>query len=184
MNLLDVAIIVIMGFLIVRGIFRGFFKEIASLAGVVLGIWLGALFQPQLTAYLKSHFASIPGLALISFGGVFVAVVVLCNLIGLALKALAKKAFLGWADRLLGLGLAFVKGVIVIYLAIVLLTFFVPGHAPVLSRSRLAPLIISSYQSMVGLISPDAYEKWKRRFLDKPKEMKEDLKEKAKGPSD
>jgi membrane protein required for colicin V production len=183
MNWLDVAIIVTMGFLVVRGIFRGFLKEIASLAGVVLGIWLGGLFQPGLTAYLKVHFASIPALALISFGVVFVAVVILCNLTGLALKALVKKAFLGWADRALGVGLALVKGLVVIYLGIVLLTFFVPGHAPVLSKSRLAPLIISSYQSMVGLISPDTYERWKRRFLDKPKEMKETLQDKAKGLS-
>lgn len=183
MNWLDVVIIATMGFLVVRGVFRGFFKEIASLAGVVLGIWLGNLLQPQLTAYLKTHFASLPALPLISFAAIFVAVVILCNLIGLALKGLLKKAFLGWADRALGVGLALVKGLIITYLGIVLLTFFVPGNAPIISRSKLAPLIVSSYQSMVGLISPDAYERWKKRFMDKQREMKETLKDKVQDSS-
>ncbi|MBW2205067.1 MAG: CvpA family protein, partial [Deltaproteobacteria bacterium] len=40
MNLLDLIIIACMVFLIVRGIFRGFIREVGSLAGVILGIWL------------------------------------------------------------------------------------------------------------------------------------------------
>lgn len=179
MNWLDAVIIATIGFLVVRGAFRGFLREIASLAGVVLGIWLGGLFQPQLTAYLKAHFASLPALPLISFGAIFVAVVILSNVIGQVLKALLKKVSLAWADRALGVGLALFKGLILTYLGIVLLTFFVPGNAPVISKSRLAPWIVSSYQSMVNVISPDAYERWKQRFMDKQKEMRDAVKEKV-----
>ncbi|MEA2040154.1 MAG: CvpA family protein [Thermodesulfobacteriota bacterium] len=164
MNLLDLFIIVAMIFFVVRGIFRGFFKEIGSIAGVILGIWIGCLYQPQITAYLGAYFPSWKLLPILSFAAVFFVVFVLCNLGGWGLRIIFKKAFLGWADRILGAGLAILKGIIITYLVIVLLTFFVPSKTPFIAGSRLAPLIISSYQSIVSLISPDYYDNWKRKF--------------------
>jgi len=165
MNILDMIIIGTMIFFIVRGIWRGFFREMGSLAGVILGIWLANKFQPQLTLFLKSHLLSGKFLSLISFAGIFFIVLVACNLAGWGLKLLLKKAFLGWADRGLGAVLAILKGVILTYLVIVLLTFFLPAKAPLITRSRLAPVIVSSYQSIVALISPGAYKTWKRKWL-------------------
>jgi membrane protein required for colicin V production len=165
MNLLDMIIIGAMIFFIVRGVWRGFFKEAGSLAGVILGIWLALRFEPRLTVFLKSHFSSGKLLSLISFAVIFFVVLVACNLAGWGLKILVKKAFLGWADRGLGAALAVLKGVILTYLVIVLLTFFLPAKAPLIARSRLAPVIVSSYQSIVGLISPGTYNRWKSKWL-------------------
>ncbi len=66
-----------------------------------------------------------------------------------------------------GAGLAGLKGVIIIYLVIVLLTFFFPAKTPLIARSKLAPLIIVSYQSVVSLIPPHQYEKWKNSVMRK-----------------
>jgi membrane protein required for colicin V production len=165
MNVLDMIITGAMLFFIVRGIWRGFFKEMGSLAGVILGIWLAVKYQPQLTLILKSHFASGRFLALISFAGIFFIVLIGCNLAGGGLKLLVKKAFLGWADRGLGAALAILKGIILTYLVIVLLTFFLPAKAPLIAKSQLAPVIVSSYESIVGVISPGAYGKWKKKWL-------------------
>ncbi len=171
MNPLDIIIISAMLFLIVRGIFRGFFREIGSLAGVILGIWLANLYQPQVTEYLKTYLPSGRFLPLVGFGVIFAFVVVLCNLAGRALKAILKKAFFGCVDRFLGACLAILKGIIIIYFAIILITFFLPSKTPVIAKSRLSPLIISSYQSMVSIISPGSYENLKRKFLGKKEEM-------------
>ena len=153
MNLLDIVIIVTMIFLIVKGIIRGFIREIASLAGVILGIWLANLYQPQMTDFLKSYLPSNPFFPLISFAVLFVSILLLCNLLGWILKLLFKKAFLGWLDRTLGAGLAILKGVIITYLVIVILTFFIPTKTPLIAHSKLSPWIIKSYQSMISLIS-------------------------------
>ncbi|MBW2093538.1 MAG: CvpA family protein [Deltaproteobacteria bacterium] len=150
-------------FFIVRGIWRGFFKEMGSLAGVILGIWLAVKLQPQLTLFLKSHLSSSRFLSLISFAGIFFVVLVGCNLAGWGLKLLVKKAFLGWADKGLGAALAVLKGIILTYLVIVLLTFFLPAKAPLIAGSRLAPVIVSSYQSLAGFLSPGASDRWKRK---------------------
>lgn len=76
--------------------------------------------------------------------------------------------------------MAITKGVILAYLIIVLLTFYVPAKTPLIAESKLAPVIIKSYQSMIRLISPDHYEKWKKRILGKKKEMGEIIPEKIK----
>ncbi|MDY6973818.1 MAG: CvpA family protein [Thermodesulfobacteriota bacterium] len=167
MNLLDIILIATMVFLVVRGILRGFLLEIGSLAGVILGICFANIYQPQMTEHLKTHLPSVRFyiLQLISFSMIFATVLVSCNLAGWGLKMIFKKAFLGWLDRTLGAGLAIFKGVIITYLFIVLLTFFVPSKTPLVARSKLAPLIIGSYQSMISLISPGSYQRWKKKFL-------------------
>ncbi len=139
--------------------------EIASLAGVVLGIMLAYSFHPQLTEYLKSFFPSfdIFVLHLISFTAIFAVVLIFCNLIGWALKSLLKKASLGWTDRVLGIGLAVLKGIIIAYLAIVIITF-VSSLSPFVAKSRLAPLIVSSYQAVVKIVSPSFYKDFNRKF--------------------
>jgi uncharacterized membrane protein required for colicin V production len=96
---------------------------------------------------------------------IFGFVLISCNLLGYLVKLVFEKSFLGWLDRTLGLGLAVTKGVILTYLGIVLLTFFVPAKTPLIARSKLAPWIVVSYQSMVRLISPEHYERWKMTLL-------------------
>jgi membrane protein required for colicin V production len=164
MNLLDGLILAILIFFFIRGIFRGFFREIGSLAGVILGIVLGSRFHMELAGFLGAHFPSTRFLPLIGFGMIFLGTLVGCNLLALALNALTRKALLGWLDRTLGAGLALLKGVVLTYLMIVLMTFFVPFGAPIMTRSTLAPWIISSYQVMANMVSPELYQRWKKRF--------------------
>jgi len=165
MNLLDMIIICTMIFFIVKGILRGFLREVASLAGVILGILLANHFQPRMTEVLKAYLPVSDFLPIVSFALLFGAILVLCNLAGYGLSLLFQKVFLGWVDRTLGTGFAVVKGVIITYLVIVILTFFLPTQAPLIAQSKTAPWIISSYQTMTRLIAPDHYEKWRKRLM-------------------
>ena len=165
MNLLDYIIIIIIAYLLIKGVLRGFVREISSLAGIILGIWLGNLFQPQVTEFLRPYLPSVQYLPLISFAVLFALILGLCNILGWAISLLCKKIFLGGIDRLLGAGLAILKGVIITYLIIVILTFFIPSKTPLISSSRLAPWVIRSYQFITGFISPGHYQNLKERFL-------------------
>ena len=164
MNLLDIVIISSLIFLIVNGLFKGFVREIASLAGVIFGILLANHFQPQMTNYLKTYLPTSPVLPLVSFAGIFTAILVLCNLLGWFLRLIFRKVLLGWLDRILGAVLAITKGVIITSLVIVLLTFYFPSSSPLIAGSKLAPLVITSYQTMTRLISPGHYQSWKEKF--------------------
>lgn len=167
MNCLDIIIISVMLFFIIRGICRGILKEVVSLAGIVGGIWFANSFQPILTAKLRHSMPGIPFLSLLSFIALLVGVIVVANIIGSILKSLVQKGSMGMVDRLLGAGLATAKGLIVTYLGIVLLTFFLPAKTPLIAKSTLAPIIVSSYQNMISLVSPNFYKKWKERFSEK-----------------
>ena len=173
MNLLDIIIIATMVFLILKGMLRGFIREIASLVGVIVGIWLASLFQPQMTNHLETYLPSSEYLPLISFAIILGAVLVVCNFFGWILRLFFQKTFFGWADRSLGAGLATVKGVILTYLVLVMLTIFLPSKTPLIAESKLAKVIIDSYQSMIRLVSPDHYRDLKRKIVGKTEEMGE-----------
>ncbi len=167
MNLLDIIIIIIMLFLTIRGLIRGVFMETASFVGVVLGFLLAYHFHSNMADQLKSHIPYFDSftLQLIGFSVIFFAVLILCNTTGWLIKTIIRKTSLGWIDRSFGAGLAVLKGILITYFAIVILTFFVPSKAPLVANSRLAPLIISSYQSMIRVMSPAFYREWKERFM-------------------
>lgn len=159
MNLLDYVIIVMLVLLTVKGVFRGFFREISSLAGIILGIWLGNRLHPQLAEIFKQYISFSNYLPLISFAVIFTGVLIFANLAGCLLHFLFKKVFLGWFDKILGAGLAVVKCTIIIYFIIIMQTFFIPAATPLVANSVLAPWVIRSYQTMAGIISPEQYKK-------------------------
>jgi membrane protein required for colicin V production len=164
MNILDIIIGGLIAFFLIKGIFRGFFREIASLAGVVFGILIGNHYHPQMADYLKTYIPLEKSLSLISFIILFIAVMIGFHFFGLLLHRLFKRLLIGWLDRTLGICFALIKGVIISYLLIVVLTFFVPSTSPLITNSTCSRLVIITYQSMVRLISPDIYQEWKAKI--------------------
>ncbi len=167
MNVLDFVILGVITFLVIKGIFRGFFREIASLAGIIFGFLVGNHYHPQMAALLKPYIPLEKSLSLIGFIIMFFLVLIFFNLLGILMHHLFKRLFIGWFDKSLGLGIALLKGIIICYLLIVLLTFFMPSSSPLIARSKAARLVIVSYQSMASLMSPDLYKTWKQRISKK-----------------
>ena len=164
MNILDFIIIGLIAFFLIKGIFRGFFREIASLAGIICGLVIGNHYHPQMADYLKAYIPLERPLPLIGFIILFIAVIIGFHLFGLLLHSLFKRLLIGWFDRTLGICFALIKGIIVSYLLIVLLTFFVPSTSPLIASSKSARLVIITYQYMARLISPDIYQEWKAKI--------------------
>lgn len=164
MNILDLIILGLMTFFLIKGIFRGFFREISSLAGIISGFLIGNHYYHPMANLLRAHIPFERFLPLISFVILFILVVIVFNLFGLLLHHLFKRLFIGWFDRSLGVCFALTKGIIICYLLIVLLTFFMPSKNPLIVKSKAARLVIVTYQSMARLISPDLYKTWKKRI--------------------
>ncbi len=180
MNVLDYIILIPLIYLTVKGIIRGFVLEAASLAGIILGVWLGNIFQPDVSKILSRFMSDSDFIPLISIAIIFVVTVILCNLAGWGFKLLFKKGILGWFDKLMGGVFAVLKTIFLSYVVIIILTFYVPAKAPLITESLLAPWIIKSYQSIVGLVSPDHYDKWKKKILGKTSQLNSIIFEKEK----
>ena len=143
----------------------------------MLGIWLANAYHPQVAVFLEGFIPPGKYLPVIAFALIFLVVLVLCNLLGWLFKKLFQKIFLGWVDRVLGACLALLKGIFLSYLIIVLVTFLAPQDSSLVTQSRLAPVIITSYQTMIGLIPPGFHEKLKKSF----EKQKDNLQEAVKG---
>ncbi len=165
MNILDYIILIPLLYLTIKGIIRGLIREIASLAGIILGIWLGNVYQPEVSGVIEHYLPDTKLIPLISIALIFVLMVILCNLAGMGIRLIFKKVFLGWFDRVMGGFFAVIKTIFLAYVVIIMLTFYTPSNAPLISESVLAPWIIRSYQSIIDLVSPDHYEKWKKKIL-------------------
>ena len=171
MNILDYIILGLLIFFVIKGIFRGFFREISSLAGIIFGIWIGNHYHPQMANLLKTYIPLEKSLSLISFLLLFILVIIIFNLSGMLLHHFFKKLFIAWVDRGLGFGLALIKGIIISYLLIVLLIFFTPSKSPLIAKSTMARMVIVTYQSMSRLISPDLYKAWKKKITKESKKV-------------
>ncbi|MBN1904800.1 MAG: CvpA family protein [Deltaproteobacteria bacterium] len=180
MNILDYIILVPLLYFTIKGIIRGLIREVASLAGIMLGIWLGMVYQQELSMVLRDYLPDNRFIPLISIALIFVLLVILCNLAGWGIRLIFKKASLGWFDRLTGGLFAVIKTIFLAYVFIIILTFYTAKNGPLISESFLAPWIIRSYHSITGLVSPDHYEKWKKKIVGQADRLNSIIKEKEK----
>ena len=171
MNILDLIIVGVTAFFVIRGIFRGFFREISSLAGIIFGFLIANHYHPQMTTLIRPYIPLEKSLSLISFIILFFLVFFSFSLLGVLLHYLFKRLLIGWFDKSLGIGLALVKGIFISYLLIVLLTFFMPSKSPLIAQSKMAPLVKASFESMRRLMSPDLYQTWKKKISQESKKV-------------
>lgn len=100
---IDIAILLPVLIGLVRGLMQGLVKESISIAAVVVAIIVTRIWGPEASAWLVKQISlSTSVCQVIAYAVVFIAVCVVCNLIGSLISKLLKAIHLGWMDRLLG----------------------------------------------------------------------------------
>lgn len=114
MNALDIVVLLILLFAVVRGLMRGLVDTLFSLAAWVLAFIAGK-WGAVLAAPLLPFGADNPGVRYFAgFAVVFLAALIGVLLLGHALAALVKAAGLGAADTVLGGVLGLAKGLVIL----------------------------------------------------------------------
>jgi membrane protein required for colicin V production len=168
MNPFDVFIILIMGYSIVRGLFRGLVKEVSSIIGVLGGFYAAYSYYPMMAKLLSGVIDDQSYLNILSFLIIFCGLLLIISILGVVIKYLLNVAFLGWVDRICGLGFGLIKGVLIVTVIFIILTTFLSKGAPIIKKSILAPHVIWISERMVGLVSDDM----KKDFFTKLDEFK------------
>jgi membrane protein required for colicin V production len=138
MNLLDFLLIVILGYCLVRGIFRGLIKELSSIVGVFGGFYAAYTYYPEVAKHL-AHWVTNPGhLSIISFLIIFVLVFLAVGFAGVVIKYLMNIVFLGWTDRICGAIFGTAKGLLITTVVLLVLTTFLPKNAAIIKNSWVA----------------------------------------------
>src|SRR5262245_66145058 len=94
---------------------RGFFRELLSLVGLFLGLWIALLKFVPLGEWLQKRFPLTEPLPFhVAFLAIFLGVSIVASLVGYLLHKTAQGMFIGWLDAVAGIGFGFVKGVMIL----------------------------------------------------------------------
>tara|TARA_B100000497_G_scaffold11059_1_gene12511 strand:- start:1024 stop:1497 length:474 start_codon:yes stop_codon:yes gene_type:complete len=98
---LDLVIVVFCAFLVAKGIWKGFVKEIAGIVAVTGGVAFSFLFHAQVQPYV-SAFAGEKYVQLVSYILIFLGFYLVVMLLGKLLDKILRSIMLGGVNRILG----------------------------------------------------------------------------------
>jgi membrane protein required for colicin V production len=155
MNPFDIIIIVILGYSLVRGIFRGLVKEVSSIIGVLGGFYAAYTYYSKLAKLIASLIRETAYLNILSFLIIFCSVLIIVGILGVIIKYLLNIAFLGWVDRIGGICLGLVKGILIASILFITLTAFLHKGSAFLKNSMLAPHVSWVSEKMAKVVSKE-----------------------------
>ncbi len=141
MSWLDTLFLVIIGIAGVKGCFRGLVRELASLAGLVVGFLAANAYAPRLLPHIQAVLTTPLYAQVASYAVVFLSVVLAIILLSAVLRKLLAAGGLSGLDRFMGGLFGLLKGVLISCLVLLLLTAFLPPRSGILLNSNLSPFL-------------------------------------------
>jgi membrane protein required for colicin V production len=137
MNWIDLIIIVLLILSVVNGFINGLVKEVASLAGLILGIW-GAIKFSFFTAEKLYDWFDMSGqfVGIIAFLITFGIIVVIIHFIGILADKLIDAVALGFLNRILGMVFGLIKTVLILSVIFCVLNA-IDVRRPFLSKEKI-----------------------------------------------
>ena len=172
MNLLDMLIIVILCFCMIRGIFRGLVNELFAIIGVLAGFYTAYTYYLKIAKPLSAWISNQAYLNILSFLIIFCVVFFVINFLGLLIRYILNIVFMGWMDRICGSVFGLIKGTLVVSVLLIALTSFLDQGAPVIRDSMLSKHVMVISENMARVVNKDM----KRKFTEKIKVLKKEWK--------
>jgi membrane protein required for colicin V production len=136
MNLVDLIAVAIIGISALLSLRVGLLREMFALGSLLLGlvgaIILGRAYAHRVPDYLGSRAATQVAFFVISFLGVYIVVGLIGGIVSRATRAVK----LGFVDHMLGFMFGAVRGMLLCFLLIVLLTLILPSDSTLLAHSQ------------------------------------------------
>jgi membrane protein required for colicin V production len=143
MNLADLLIVIVLVVSVISAFVKGFFVEVFSLAGIILGLFIAAANYGGFALWVLRVVHNREAANLIAFLLIALLVMVLASIAGRLLRGLFRSVGLGIVDRLLGAVVGLVEGCVVVTLVLMGIVAFLPRQ-DWLSNSRLAPVFLTA----------------------------------------
>ncbi|PIE62724.1 MAG: colicin V production protein [Desulfobacter postgatei] len=153
MNFFDLCVLIIVGFCLVRGGFKGLVREISGIVGVVAGFYGANTYYPQLTPYIDSWISSPQLQKLICFFLLFCLILIAVGLVAALIHKLLKIVFLSWVNATFGIIFGAAKGILITTVIFIIITSFVPNSSKHMAASRTAPYLAQVSDALTLFIS-------------------------------
>jgi len=134
MNWLDIGIIIILVGGLASGFKNGFVGEMASLAGLILGIWGAVKFSWWTGDMLERFGLKFSLMPAISFILTFLVIVIVMQLLAGIISQLLKAISLNWINRIAGIIAGMLKAAILVSVILLVLDVVSTKH-PIISPS-------------------------------------------------
>ena len=154
MNSLDIFILVVLCFFLLKGFIRGFIKEIVGIVGLLAAFLLAVLYYPQIADLLEPHLdkLSYRNLLILSFLSLFLAIYIIIVVLGFIFDRFVKISMAKPMNIFLGGVVGLVKGVFLASLIFIVLTGIVEPKSPLLKESQTRPYLNYFTDMMLKLI--------------------------------
>lgn len=172
-NWLDLALLALLAFFCLKAMFRGFVREISSLAGMVVAVVVAVASYRQVGDFLRRVSAIEAGWwEAAAFAGVLLLVMAVFLWVGAGLSRLMHASPLGVLDRLAGAVVGLAKGVLVSYLLVNLLLLITPlaqlgnpdpDKVNPLKQSVVAPYVVQGGRYLLSLLPENLTQDLQKR---------------------
>jgi membrane protein required for colicin V production len=159
MSGLDWIIVGVIGLSVLLAAAQGFFFEMFSLAGAVLGYVIAAWQYGSLAPWFEPHVKSAAVANAAAFFVIFTGVMLVAGAAGKIVRWMMKEVGLRWVDRVLGGAFGLVRGVVVVTVAVLALATFVP-ESKVLERSELSRYFLVTGKAVSWLAPAELRQKF------------------------
>lgn len=156
MTAVDFGLIAIVLFFLARGVWAGFARQFASIAGIVLGYVFAGRYYEQISPRLSSLVASPQLRFLLTYALLFFTVFLGAVILGFVLKKVMSFSLLGWFDRLLGGFFGLCKALVVTSVCYVVLSGILAPANPLLANSITAPYLARGSDFLLSLVADPA----------------------------
>jgi membrane protein required for colicin V production len=141
MTAADWLIVVVIVLSIISAAVQGFFAEVLSMAGLVIGYIVAAWQYQRVAAWFMSFLKSEMLAEIFGFLIIFFAILIVFSIAARIARKLMKEAGLSGFDRFMGALLGVVKGCLVVAVVLMGMTAFTPT-SNLLEKSELAPYFL------------------------------------------
>lgn len=160
MTLFDWALVIVMVLSVVAAAAQGFFAELFSLAGTVIGLVLAAWEYWRVAPYYEPYVKSGAIASAAGFLTIFLIVVLIAGVAGKVTRWAMKEVGLRWVDRLLGAAFGLVRGIVVVAAVVLALATFAP-ESRMLRESSLGRYVLLAARVGSWLAPADVRQKFK-----------------------
>ncbi len=146
---IDLSLLTVLILFAARGYFRGLFRELFSLAGLVLGFIVAARYNEPAAGLVRTYWAASPLLLKgVAFVAAFFLVYFVLNLAGWVLHRSAKMLFLHTLNRIGGVAIGVGKGAAI--MALIVVFFDSASWMPHSTRDKLGDAYLIPPLSRLG----------------------------------
>ncbi len=161
MGILDIVLLVILLFGVVRGFMNGFFVEIASLVSLALGLYGAIHFSYFAANFLKDKFEwSEKTIQIIAFAVTFVIIVLIISLSGKLLTKIADTIALGAFNKILGALFGLMKLGLILSVVLIVFDRFNSSILPLVKEEKLQNSVLyTPVKNLAPLLFPSILER-------------------------